>query len=67
MRRGLLAGLRALLVAICTLLLATVAGYHIKSAANVALFFLFIAGLWILIERALMTAVQSKKSKPESN
>jgi uncharacterized membrane protein len=67
MKRGLLAGLRALLVAICILLLATVAGYPIKSVGSVAVFFLFIAGIWILVERALMTAAQRKKAKPGSH
>jgi hypothetical protein len=66
MKRGLIAGLRALLVAICVLLLATVAGYQIKSATNVAMFMLFVAGLWILIERVLMTAVSRNKAKPRS-
>ena len=33
----------------------------------VALFFLFIAGVWILVERALLTAVNRKKSKPGSH
>jgi hypothetical protein len=45
-------------------LLAKVAGYQIKSGTSVALFVLFIAGVWILIERVLMTVVQSKKAKP---
>lgn len=67
MKHGLLAGLRALLVAVCILLLATVAGYQIKSATNVALFFLFIAGIWILVERAIMTAMQRKKTNPGSH
>ena len=65
MKRGLVAGFRALLVAICVLLLATVAGYQIKSATNVAMFMLFVAGVWILIERVLMTVVAHNRAKPK--
>ncbi len=67
MKRGLLAAFRALLVAICILLLATVAGYEVKSGTSVALFMLFIAGIWILAERALLSARNRKKTNPRAH
>jgi Zn-dependent protease with chaperone function len=62
MKRGLLGGLRALLVAICVLLVAKVMGYEIKSGPSVGLFMLFIMGLWILAERVLLTISRNKNS-----
>jgi len=59
-----MAGTRAILVAFCILLLATVAGYQITSGVKVAGFMLFIAAVWFAVERVVMTS-RARKTPPK--
>ena len=64
MKRGLLAAFRAMVLAVCVFLLATVGGLKIKSQGAVTVFILGVAVCWLLIETIMMSLAKRKKTKP---
>jgi len=67
MKRGFLTAVRALVVAICVFLLATVGGFKITSGGAVAVFIGGLAAFWILLERILMPVMQRKKAQKRTH
>jgi hypothetical protein len=61
-KHTLLTAFRAMLFAICILLLATVGGFKVKTGVGVAAFVLIVAALWMVVEKVLIAAFAKKKA-----